>query len=61
MIKKVKYISYLILLMCLVVANFFSKDLIKQIINMILEFQSEEDQKKVCKNIDEHGYSYKIL
>ena len=27
---------------------------------MILEFQSEEDQKKVCKNIDEHGYSYKI-
>jgi len=33
----------------------------KQIINMTLEFQSEEDQKKVCKNIDEHGYFYKIL
>ena len=33
----------------------------KQIINMTLEFQSEEDQKKVCKNIDEHGYFFKIL
>jgi len=33
----------------------------KQIINMTLEFQSKEDQKKVCKNIEEHGYSYKIL